>query len=88
MIYADSSFDFGARKFRFRYLDVPKLSRKDADPSLQQAELNETLAEADYIIMSTRWYEGLVNSPEASAVIKDYYRALPGGASDFELLKR
>ncbi|HVF55078.1 MAG TPA: glycosyltransferase family 39 protein [Pyrinomonadaceae bacterium] len=87
LIYADDSFDFGARRFRFKYLPVPDFSRKDADASLLRAKLAAALDGVDYIIMSTRWYEGLVNSPEASEVIREYYASLVGGTSPFELAK-
>jgi 4-amino-4-deoxy-L-arabinose transferase-like glycosyltransferase len=85
MFYDDASFDFGAHRFNFAYLDVPKFSRKDADAQIAGAELRATLARADYIIMSVRWYEGLVNSPEASALIREHYHSLVEGTSDFEL---
>lgn len=88
MIYRDGSFDFDAPKFRFKFLDVPALSKKERDAHDKQlAALAETLAGVDYIIMSTRWQEGLVASPEASEVIKDYYRSLLDGASGFELVR-
>lgn len=87
MIYDDESFDFGAHRFNFVYLDVPKFSRKDAATELLGAELRATLARAEYIIMSVRWYEGLVNSPEASALIREHYHSLVEGTSDFELVE-
>ncbi|HEY0077741.1 MAG TPA: glycosyltransferase family 39 protein [Pyrinomonadaceae bacterium] len=76
---------FDPRRFRFVYLDVPKLIPKDdALEAEQRAELRSKLESADFIIMSMRWYEGLVRSPEASPVIRDYYRSLMEGSSDFE----
>jgi hypothetical protein len=52
-----------------------------------RAELRTTLSGVDYIVMTTRWYEGLVNSPQASVVIREYYQSLASGSSDFELIK-
>ena len=86
-IYRDASLGFDPARFRFRYLDVPRISRKDLDPSIQSEELESTLSGVDYVVMSTRWYEGLVSSPEASPVIRDYYGALAGGAGEFELVE-
>lgn len=82
MVYADDSFDF--RRFRFKYLEVPKFSDPSADPALLRAELEATLEGVDYIFMTTRWYEGLARSPAASPVIKEYYRQLTSGESGFE----
>lgn len=87
MIRRDGSFDFDSRGFRFKYLDVPKFTHKESDAEGLRAELEATLAGVDFIVMSIRWYEGLVNSPEASPVIKNYYRSLLDGTSEFELVK-
>ena len=87
MIYPDASFDPTPHSYRFIYLEVPKFSDKNGDPSQQRAELHDALAGVDYIAMTTRWYEGLVNSPEASPVIRDYYRSLASGNSDFAMIK-
>jgi 4-amino-4-deoxy-L-arabinose transferase-like glycosyltransferase len=87
MVYGDASFDARAHGFRFKSLWVPKFSDKHVDPVRARAELEELLEEVDYIVMSTRWYEGLVNSPEASPVIRDYYRALRSGDAGFELVR-
>lgn len=86
-IYRDARLDAGARRFKFVYLPVPELISKDADEAQMRAELDETLKRADYIVMSMRWYEGLVHSPEASPVIRDYYRTLFDGNSGFELVR-
>ena len=87
MIYPDASFDPAPHNYRFVYLDVPKFIDKSADVSRLSGELQNELAGVDYIVMSTRWYEGLVNSPEASPVIRDYYRSLASGNSEFEKIK-
>lgn len=87
MLYSDSSFDPAPHKYRFVYLEVPRFIDKSADVSQLSAELQNELAGVDYIVMTTRWYEGLVNSPEASSVIRDYYRSLASGHSDFEKIK-
>ena len=63
-VYADDSFDF--RRFRFKYLEVPKFSDPSADPALLRAELEATLESVDYIFMTTRWYEGLAARPRPS----------------------
>ncbi|HEV2762026.1 MAG TPA: glycosyltransferase family 39 protein [Pyrinomonadaceae bacterium] len=87
VIYPDEFFNAGARRFRFKYLWVPKFVPLDADPAPLRAELQETLAGVEYVVMSTRWYEGLHDSPAASPVIRDYYRSLADGTAGFELIK-
>ena len=54
-----------------------------AGPDNLRTLLNQTLSEVDYIVMSIRWCEGYINSPVASATIRDYYRTLLGGTGDF-----
>ncbi|HVF51454.1 MAG TPA: glycosyltransferase family 39 protein [Pyrinomonadaceae bacterium] len=88
LIYQDPSFNFNARRFDFQYLDVSKFSRTDADENILRAELQQLLARADYIIMTTRWSEGLRHSPQASPVIREYYQTLLEGRSDFALVKQ
>jgi hypothetical protein len=87
MIYPDASFDPTPHGYSFVYLEVPKFSDKSGDPFRQRAELQDILAGVDYVVMTTRWYEGLVNSPEASPVIRDYYHSLASGNSDFEMIR-
>jgi hypothetical protein len=87
MIYRDGTFDFDAHHYRFKYLDVPKFTTQQTDEQTLRAELDATLEGVEYIIMSTRWQEGLIASPEASPVIKNYYRSLLDGSSHFELLR-
>jgi 4-amino-4-deoxy-L-arabinose transferase-like glycosyltransferase len=87
MIYPDPSFDPRSHHYRFVYLEVPRFIDKNKDAEPLRAELQTTLAGVDYIVMTTRWYEGLVNSPEASSVIREYYQALASGSSDFVLIK-
>lgn len=86
LIYPDVSFQ-NPGHFKFRFLEVPTFSRKDVAENQAGADLDNLLAEADYVMMSTRWYEGLINSPEASPVIKKYYRELLDGTAGFELVK-
>ena len=87
MIYPDASFDPRPHNYRFVYLEVPRFIDKHKDPVPLRGELQDTLIGVDYIVMTTRWYEGLVNSPEASPVIREYYQSLASGNSDFELIK-
>lgn len=87
MIYADPAFDPSPHNYKFVYLEVPRFIDKNSDPATLHVELQNVLAQVDYIVMTTRWYEGLVNSPEASPVIRDYYRSLASGNSDFEMIK-
>lgn len=87
-IYQDPSFNFAARNFEFLYLDVSKFSRTHKDENILREELQQLLAHADYIIMTTRWSEGLRHSPQASPVIREHYQALLQGLSDFVLIKQ
>ena len=86
-VYDDPAFDPGRRRLIFRPLWVTKLSRREDDREGQQRELDAALDEGDYIVMSTRWYEGYVDSPEASPVIREHYRSLRDGTGRFELVK-
>jgi 4-amino-4-deoxy-L-arabinose transferase-like glycosyltransferase len=86
LIYPNASFQ-NPGNFKFLFLEVPDFSRKDVDEKRARAALNDLLKEVDYIMMSTRWYEGLVQSREASPVIKDYYGRLRNGAAGFDLVR-
>lgn len=87
MIFADPRFELIAHHFKFVYLEIPKYIEPQSDTTALRNDLLQTVAQADYIVMSIRWYEGFVDSPQASPVIRDYYRSLRDGQSEFELIK-
>ena len=87
MIYDDPALGVEPGRFRFKFLNVPEVSRRDADPARQRADLEAALAGVDYVVMSMRWQEGLAASVEASPVIREHYASLTSGAGRFELVR-
>jgi 4-amino-4-deoxy-L-arabinose transferase-like glycosyltransferase len=77
----------GPNRFHIMELDVLKFADGQMSQPELEALLRRTLENVDYIVLSMRWYEGFVNSPVVSPVLRNYYRDLLGGTGTFQMIK-
>jgi 4-amino-4-deoxy-L-arabinose transferase-like glycosyltransferase len=77
----------GPNRFHIKELDVLKFADGQMSQSELEALLRRTLEDVDYIVISMRWYEGFVNSPVVSPVLRNYYRNLLGGTGAFQRIR-